>query len=188
MELSAPLRIILDGKQVCISFFYHKQVLAEALGDASFEYEHKVVTVHHEVVWACGVQIHGLLTPVLDGRGFCVSYFVRFKSPWGSTPGTHSLGDWMVPSRSWTMGELSYASRGSIHDFSVAQYVAQSLYSLHRTLVATSEWTKPLNQAGVSGNILNWIELGEDSAQLCERSSNRSGFIMTAYVCDIVFS
>jgi hypothetical protein len=43
-------------------------------------------------------------------------------------------------------------------------------------------------QAGVNGNILNWIELGEDSSQFCERSSNPAGFIMTAYVCDIVYS
>jgi len=41
-------------------------------------------------------------------------------------------------------------------------------------------------QICVNGNILNGIELGEDGTQFCERSSNPSGFIMTAYLCDIV--
>lgn len=41
-------------------------------------------------------------------------------------------------------------------------------------------------QIGVNGNVLNLVELGEDSAQFCERSSNPSGFIMTACLCDIV--
>jgi hypothetical protein len=43
-------------------------------------------------------------------------------------------------------------------------------------------------QMGVNGDILNGFELGEDSAQICERSSNHSGSIMTEYVCDIVHS
>lgn len=45
-------------------------------------------------------------------------------------------------------------------------------------------------QTSVNGIIvINWIELGEDSAQFCERSCKPSGsIIMTIYVCGIAYS